>query len=64
MATKYDLNFKLPRYRMELVSQNDFKNDFVGKPISGPAAYFFVVIPKFNFKPIFNIKISEKNTQH
>ena len=37
-----------------------FEIDFVRNPISGPAAWFFVIILKLIFTPIFEIKIYEK----
>ena len=39
-----------------------FEIDFVRNPISGSAAWFFVIILKFIFTPIYQIKISEKNS--
>ena len=57
-------NILLPRCRIELVSSNAFKIDFVGNTISGLAAYFFFIILKFIFTPIFEIKISDKYPCH
>ena len=37
-----------------------FEIDFVWNPISGSAAWFFVIIIKFIFTTIFEIKIHEK----
>ena len=37
-----------------------FDTDFVRNPISGSAAWFFVIILKFIFKLIFEIKLHEK----
>ena len=37
-----------------------FEIDFVRNPISGSAAWFFVIILKFILTPIFEIKIHEK----
>ena len=37
-----------------------FEIDFVRKPISGSAAWSFVIILKFIFTAIFEIKIHEK----
>ena len=37
-----------------------FEIDFVRNPISGSAARFFVIILKFVFTPIFEIKVREK----
>ena len=37
-----------------------FEIDFVRKPISGSAAWFFVIILKIIFKPIFEIEIHGK----
>ena len=37
-----------------------FEMDFVRNPISGSAAWFFVIILKFIFTPIFEIKVHEK----
>ena len=39
-----------------------FKVDFVRNLISEPAAQFFVYILNFIFSPIYEIKISEKNS--
>ena len=39
-----------------------FKIDFVRNPISAPATWFFVIILKFIFTLIFEIKIHEKNS--
>ena len=39
-----------------------FEIDFVGNPISGSAAWFFIIISKFITTPIFEIKIYEKNS--
>ena len=41
-----------------------FKVDFVRNPISESAARFFVIILKFIFTLIYEIKISEKNFWH
>ena len=49
---------------MRFVSVNGFKINFVGNPITGSACYFDVIIPKFIFKPIYEINISEKNFWH
>ena len=38
-----------------------FEIDFVRNPISGSAAWFFVIILEFIFTPILEIKIYEKN---
>ena len=46
---------------MAVARPNGYKIDFVRNPISGSAAWFFVLILKFIFKPIFEIKIHEKN---
>ena len=45
---------------MGLVGLHGFEIDIVGNPVFGSAAYFFVIIPKFIFIPIFEIKIYEK----
>ena len=37
-----------------------FEIDFVTNPISGSAAWFFVIIFEFIFTPIFEIKIHEE----
>ena len=37
-----------------------FEIAFVRNPISGPAAWFFVIILKLIFTPIFEIKVHEK----
>ena len=37
-----------------------FEIDFVRNPISGSAAWFVVIILKFTFAPIFEIKIYEE----
>ena len=37
-----------------------FEIDFVRNPISESAAWFFVIILKFIFTPIFKIKVHEK----
>ena len=37
-----------------------FEIDFVRNPISGSAAWFFVIILKFILTPIFEIKVHEK----
>ena len=42
------------------VSLHGFKIDFVENPVSESAAYLFVIILKFIFTPIFEIKISKK----
>ena len=39
-----------------------FEIDFVRNFISGSAAWFFLIILKFIFTPIFEIKIHEKNS--
>ena len=39
-----------------------FEIDFMRNPISGSAAWFFMIILKFIFKLIFEIKIDEKNS--
>ena len=44
--------------------QYNFKPDFVKNAISGPAAQFFVFIPKLFFTTIFEIKIHEKIPWH
>ena len=41
-----------------------FEIDFVRNPITGSAAWFFVIILKFIFTAIFKIKIHEKNPWH
>ena len=38
-----------------------FEIDFVRNPISGSAAWFFVIILKLFFTTIFEIKVHEKN---
>ena len=43
---------------MRLVSVNGFEINFVGNPITGSACYFVLIIPKFIFKLIFEIKIN------
>ena len=45
---------------MAVAQPYGFKIDFVRNPISESAAWFFVVILKFIFTPIFEIKIYEK----
>ena len=42
---------------MAVARQYGFKIDFEGNPISGSAAWFFVIIVKFLFTPIFEINI-------
>ena len=37
-----------------------FESDLVRHPISGSAAWFFIIILKFIFTPIFEIKIHAK----
>ena len=39
-----------------------FKIDFVRNPITGSDARFFVIILKFIFTPIYEIKISKKSS--
>ena len=39
-----------------------FEIDFVRNPVSGSAAGFFVIILKFVFTPIFEIKVLKKNS--
>ena len=41
-----------------------FEIDFVWNPISGSAAWFFFIIFKFIFTPIFGTKIHEQNPWH
>ena len=38
-----------------------FEVDFEVDPISGSAALFFIIILKFIFTPIFEIKVYERN---
>ena len=45
---------------MGVVSPNGSKIDFKGDPIFESTANFFVIILKFIFKSIFEIKIHEK----
>ena len=47
---------------MAVARQYGFEIDFAGKPISGSAACFFVIILKFIFTPIIEIEIHEKNS--
>ena len=47
---------------MELVSPIGFKIDFLGDLICESAAWFLVIILKFIFTPIFEIKNNEKNS--
>ena len=47
---------------MAVARSYGFEIDFVGNPISGSAAWFFIIILKFIFTPIFEIKIYEKNS--
>ena len=49
---------------MTVARPNGFEIDFVRKTISGSAAWFFVIILKFNFSSIFEIKIQERNPCH
>ena len=46
---------------MAIARSLGFEIDFVRNPISGSAARFFVIILKFILRPIYEIKISEKN---
>ena len=52
--------FYLPGCRVELASLNGSKIDFSGEPIFELASWFFLIILKFIFTPIFEIKIHEK----
>ena len=45
---------------MAVAQPYSFSIDFVRNPISGSTAWFFVIILKFIFTPIFEIKIQEK----
>ena len=45
---------------MAVARPYDFKVDFVRNLISGSATWFFVIILKFIFTPIFEIKIYGK----
>ena len=45
-----------------LLQPLDFEIDFVRNPISGSAAWFFVIIGKIIFTAIFEIKNHEKNS--
>ena len=47
---------------LAVVQPLGFEIDFVRNPISGAAAWFFVIILKFIFTAIFEIKIYEKNS--
>ena len=47
---------------MPVARPYDFEIDFVINPISGSAAWFFVIILEFVFTLIFEIKIYKKNT--
>ena len=46
---------------LAVVQPLGFEIDFVRNPISGAAAWFCVIILKFIFTAIFEIKIYEKN---
>ena len=46
---------------MAVARPHGFDIDFVRNPIAGSPARFFVIILKFIFTPIFEIKIHEKN---
>ena len=46
------------------MSTNGCKIDFLGKSFSGSAAKLFVVIVKFIFKSILELKTSKKNSRH
>ena len=48
---------------MAVARPNGFEIDFVRNLISGSAAWFFVIILKFIFTPIFELKIYEKKSQ-
>ena len=48
---------------MAVARPNGFEIDFVRNPISESAALFFVIILKFIYKPIFEIKIYQKMTK-
>ena len=49
---------------MAVAQPLDFEIDFVKNPISGLAAWFYVIILKFIFTAIFEIKNHEKNPWH
>ena len=58
-------NNKFPEFKshavgMAVEGQNGFGIDFLRNAFSGSAAWFFVIILKFNFTPIYDIEISEK----
>ena len=45
---------------MTIARPYGFEIDFMRNPMSGPASWFFVIILKFIFTPIFEIKINAK----
>ena len=47
---------------MAVARPYDFKIDFVRNPICGSAAWVLVIVLKFIFTPIFEIKIQEKDS--
>ena len=49
---------------IDIARQFDFEIDFMRYPYSGLSSQFFIIILKFIFKPIFVIKIDEKNSGH
>ena len=54
------INFDTHAVGMAVVRSYGFELDFVRNPISGSAAWFFVIILKLILTPIFEIKIHEK----
>ena len=49
---------------MAVARSYGFEIHLMGNPISGSAAWFFVIVLKFIFKPIFELKIHEKISCH
>ena len=49
---------------MNVAQPLGFEIDFARYPISGSAAWFFIIILKLIFTPIFEIKVHEKNSWH
>ena len=49
---------------MDVAQPLGFEIDFARYPISGSAAWFFIIILKLIFTPIFEIKVHEKNSWH
>ena len=54
-------NFNSHADGMDVAGPYGLEIDFVRNPFSGSAAWFFFIILKFIFTPIFEIRIKEKN---